>query len=944
MGFRHRILLVFFSFLVYNTHVYAQQFGGNPPSLKWKQINTDTARIIFPAGLETQAQQVASMIHALSRATLNTIGPQQRKINIVFQNQTTISNGYVGLAPFRSEFQLTADQNSFELGSLPWQQQLAIHEYRHVEQYNNFRIGLSKAFYYLFGEGGQALANSLSVPNWFFEGDAVYQETLVSRQGRGRLPYFFNGYRSLWAADKNYSYMKLRNGSLRDFTPDHYPLGYMLVAYGREKYGDDFWRKVSHDAASFKGFFYPLQKAIKKYSGISFEQFRNDALGLFSENVKKDANTDSSAIYAREQKHFVANEEFPQFIDAGHIVYVRSTYKQPPAFFIRNLQTNEERKIRTRSVSLDNYFSYRNNKIVYAAYEPDIRWSWRDYGVIRLLDVNTGEDRRITSRSKYFAPDISDDGKKIIAVEQAVNGITSLQIINSETGSVEKVISNKDGLYFSHPKFFNDKQIAVAVRNPKGEMSLALINADDGTAVYLSPFTMNPIGFLSVQKDTIYFGVSHNGQDQLFAATQNHLFKALLPIENKTTGNYQLQSLNGQYAWTVFTAVGYKMFYSGNSNNILQEITSDEMEDPLITQNIRSLENGPADLLDKTTVKNYPIGHYSQSFHLLNFNSWRPYVNDPDYMFALESQNILNTLQSELFFDYNRNEGYKQVGFDVTQAQLFPWIDAGANYTFDRNGLFHGNTVYWNEAQVKTGLSVPLNFSKGRHFTTFQIGDDMIYNQRYFQGTYKDTFDTRGYIYTSAYLNFANQEQQGRQQIYPSFAQTLSLAYNRVMTTLSGNQFLASTYFYFPGFAYTHSLVLAAAFQQRDTLQQVSFSNGLPFSRGYTAENFYRMYRLSGNYHFPLAYPDWGFGDMVYFLRIRANLFYDYTKVLDYNNGSPFNVQYRSFGTEIYFDTNWWNQLAISFGFRYSHLLDPDYLGRGPNQWELIVPISLLTQ
>ena len=312
-------------------------------------------------------------------------------------------------------------------------------------------------------------------------------------------------------------------------------------------------------------------------------------------------------------------------------------------------------------------------------------------------------------------------------------------------------------------------------------------------------------------------------------------------------------------------------------------------------------------------------------------------------MFSLESQNILNTLQSELFFDYNRNEGYKQVGFNVTHAQLFPWIAAGASYTFDRNALFRSNTVYWNEAQARAGLRLPLNFSKGRHFTSLQIGDDMVYNQRYFQGIYKDTFDTRGYIYTSAFLIFANQTQQGKQQIYPSFGQTLSLAYNRVMTTLSGNQFLASSYFYFPGLAHTHSFVLAAAFQQRDSLQQVSFSNGLPFSRGYTAENFHQMYRLSGNYHFPLVYPDWGFGDMVYFLRIRANIFYDYTKALDfYNNGSQFNAQYRSFGTEIYFDTNWWNQLPISFGFRYSHLLDPDYLGRGPNQWELILPITLL--
>ncbi len=113
-----------------------------------------------------------------------TIGDQQRKINIVLQNQTTISNGYVGLGPFRSEFYMTPDQNSFDLGSLPWPDQLTIHEYRHVEQYNNFNVGLSKAMRTLFGEEGQALANNAAIPNWFYEGDAVFNETNLSRQGR----------------------------------------------------------------------------------------------------------------------------------------------------------------------------------------------------------------------------------------------------------------------------------------------------------------------------------------------------------------------------------------------------------------------------------------------------------------------------------------------------------------------------------------------------------------------------------------------------------------------------------------------------------------------------------------------------------------------------------------------------------------------------------------
>ncbi|HUP12016.1 MAG TPA: hypothetical protein VM187_07390 [Niastella sp.] len=29
----------------------AQQFGGHPPSTKWNQINNDTVRVVFPAGL-----------------------------------------------------------------------------------------------------------------------------------------------------------------------------------------------------------------------------------------------------------------------------------------------------------------------------------------------------------------------------------------------------------------------------------------------------------------------------------------------------------------------------------------------------------------------------------------------------------------------------------------------------------------------------------------------------------------------------------------------------------------------------------------------------------------------------------------------------------------------------------------------------------------------------
>jgi hypothetical protein len=950
--------------LCISTGLLAQQFGGNPPSLKWQQINTDTARIIFPKGLDTQAQQVAAIVHRLSGTTLPTLGRHLQKINIVLQNQTIIPNGYVGLAPFRSEFQLTPEQNSFDLGSLPWQKMLAIHEYRHVQQYNNFRVGLSGAFYYLFGEGGQALANSLAIPNWFWEGDAVYQETLVSRQGRGRLPFFFNSYRSLWAGQKDYSWMKLRNGSLRDYVPDHYPLGYMLVAYGRERYGDAFWRNVTRDAASFEGLFYPLQNAIHKYAGIPFRKFRRDALDHFQTtrsgssptftpspsptfaSSPSPASIPSADSFARAHKHFVANEEFPQYLDEHKLLYMRSSYKQIPAFMIRDLAKGAETKLRTRAISLDNYFSYNATagRVVYAAYETDARWGWRDYSVIHTLDPTTGKDQKITRRTRYFSPDLSADGEEIVAVEEATNGACNLLLLNSHTGAIKQRLPNGDSLFYTYPKFYSKTEVVTAVRNNKGQMSIALVNTTDGSANYLLPFTWQTIGYPSVGANTIWFTASRDGQDRVYGLTAGALLGAILPHGDPTTGQYAFQATTTRYTWSTFTAVGFHIDTTQPGQVRLEPIPLESWNKPIPLQGIDSLNSGPAHLLDRIPTGSYPEKNYPASFHLVNIHSWRPYINDPDYTFSLASENVLNTLESELFVTYNRNEQYKQVGVDATYGALYPWIDAGWDYTFDRNSLYGSQKVYWNETEARAGASIPLNFTRNKSYTSLQFGSDIVYNQRYYTGQYKDSFNSRGFAYLDPFLSLTHQSQQAQAQIYPRWAQTLSLSYNSAVTALEAHQFLASGYLYLPGLAYTHSLVLSAAFQQRDTMNNARFGNAFPFSRGYTAESYYRMWKASASYNFPLLYPDWGIGNTVYFLRIRANGFYDYTKAIDFYLGRQVHGLFRSYGSEVYFDTKWWNQLPVSFGIRYSRLVDPDAEGRGPNQWELILPLNILSQ
>lgn len=935
-----RKYFVFILLVIYSSNNYAQVFGGNPSSIKWKQINSPMARIIFPRGLDTAAERISNIISFISGPMENTIGKKSKKINLVLQNQTTISNAYVGLGPFRSEFFLTPLQNSFELGSLPWPDQLTIHEYRHVQQYNNFNVGLSKVMHDIFGEEGQALANNAAIPNWFYEGDAVYNETNVSRQGRGSLPFFYNGYRSLWKEGKNYSWMKLRNGSFKDFVPNHYPLGFLLVAYGRQKYGDKFWEHVTHDAASFKGLFYPFQKAIKKYSGVNYVTFRNNAFEFF----KKQFNPEKIHP-VKSTKEPYKDEEYPAYIGNDSVIYVKSSYHEIPEFIIRT--AGKEHKVKIRDYSTDNQFSYKNGKIVFATYRPDLRWGYRDYSDVRIIDVTNGKEQTLTNRTKYFSPDISEDGKKVIVVDEPSNGKCGLKLLDAATGKIIQSIPNPDRLFYTYPKFYTDGKVIAAVRNSEGKMSIAVVNIENGQSNYLIPFSYNVTGFPYLFNDTLYFSYSYQKNDELFAYTfaDKKLWK-IKYAQKKGIGKYQ-PSVNAEnIIWSAFTAEGYRL--KGVSKKDLQ---FEEMEPGYLDKNtssfgITALQKTNSNLLYSVPNDTFLITKYPKAFKLFNFHSIEPSASDPVYSLNLLSENILNTLQSQLSFTYDRAEKYKQIGFTGTYGGVFPFLSAGINYSFDRRTFYHGKPVNFNELEPFAGFNIPLNFSKNRSFTFLNFGSRYVYNQSKFTGLYKDSLGKISYGYSSNFISFSHQIQRAVQQIFPRFAQTINITYKAPVLKYKGYQFVVSGNLYFPGFLKTHSILLNGAYLRKDSSGEINFSSGFPFSRGYSSINLYEMYKWGANYSFPLLYPDAGFANIIYLLRVRANLFFDDTQVHDfYSNRNKFSANFRSTGAEIYFDTKWWNEAHITVGLRYSRLLDDDLFGgSGRNRFELILPVNIFNQ
>ncbi|MEO6669978.1 MAG: hypothetical protein ABIN36_10910 [Ferruginibacter sp.] len=928
----------------------AQNFGGSPPRIKWKQINSSKSRVIFPAGLDSQANRIHNIVALLDSTTANTIAGKTRKWNIVLHTQTTTSNAYVRMAPILSEFYMMPDQNNFAQGSMRWDDNLVVHENRHMQQLSNFNNGLTKVFSFLLGQEGQLLANGIVIPNYFFEGDAVWQETLVTAQGRGRFPNFYNGFKSLWLAKKEYSWMKLRSGSYRDYTPDHYPLGYMLVAYGNAAYADDFWKKVTQDAVRFKGVFYPFNKAIERYSGKTYKQFREAAFTFFKAQSFPSAGSriDQLSFITKTQKHNVIDYMYPTFISDDSILVTRRSYNSLNEFCL--LINGKEKRIRIMNKTLDHYYSYSHGKIVYASYQSDPRWGNRDYSAIQLVDIKTGKQKQLISKSKYFSPDINKNATEIIAVQVNPDGTNYLHRINANNGKLLLALPNPNNYFFTQIKYLDDSTAISAIRDPGGKMALVKVDLNSGETENITPFTFDVLGYPFIHGDSIYFNMMNGYADKVFVVSMTT--KKINQVTNNNNGiYYPVMNSRGEMLVSAFTSEGLRIARIEQATVSLGPISSSDFVQVLDLYTPAALKGKASGALYEVRESKITATKYKKSFQFFNFHSWRPVFADPEYGYSLRGDNILGNFSNNLAYTYNRNEQSHTLGYSAVFAGWLPVVNVGIEGTVNRNvnvseRISAATTltmpVNFNSARLVAGLSVPLSFVGGRTNKFFNIGASYNAEQLYYKGIGKNVFTNEPVHYLSSFLSFSNVSQQARQHVNPRWAQTFFASYRHAFNFRDSRKFIGSAAFYFPGLSRNHSIVLQGAYQKRDTLPDL-FSNTFSYSRGYSALTTRRMYKLAANYQLPVLYPELGVGNIVFLQRIRANGFFDYTAAHARLNGNLTDIINRSTGAEIFFDTKLWNALPVSFIVRYSHLLDRDLVNPGAkNKWEIILPVGFI--
>lgn len=918
-----RILLTLLLFTAFCKTIKAQELGEYPTSIKWNQINTDTVRVIFPKGMEEYAMRVCNLTTELQKKHSFSIGNKHRKLNIVLRNQSVISNGYVGLAPFRSEFYTTPPPQNDDLGSLPWLDLLSIHEYRHAMQFSNSNQGLSRFGYFFMGDYGLAVLSNLSVPNWFWEGDAVCNETALSAQGRGRLPSFYLGFKTLEQSGTRYSYMKVRNGSFKDYVPNHYELGYLMCSYARNKFDNNVWNNVFAKGVGYNYYVYPFSRALKANTSLNTKGLYNKSFDSYSSNWKIQNSqltlTPTNQVITKDLEKVYSNYLNPTFDKNGTIFCLKKSFNRPASFVSIDKNGNEKR-LCLAGLTLEENFSLGQNKLAWTQYHSNIRWSGLVYSEIVTYDINTHKKNTLTKNGKYFSPSISPTEEILVAACTEKPDFNKLVILKLETGEKIKELGEGHNYFYTNPVFDKSgKNIITSVRNASGQMALLKIDIETGIEETLTPFSFNTIGRAFESSTGIYFTASYSGIDNLYQLDKQ---KNIIQVSSVETGvsAAAIDTLNQQFALSMYTKDGYRIEYLPVNLSLNKNVSIVEPEaQQIYATNYAKKEGG--NILNNIPVTKREVTTYNSFLHPFRIHSWQLFSNGQNQGLMLFAENTLHTLSGSFGVIYNKNEEKPYFAGDVSISTFFPILHFAANTTINESKLDATPKYYQNKQEVKGGIQIPLNFSKGSYYRLIsseiglqktQLDGLIIFSEKY-------SGYSQGYY---ANFSFLNQKQQAYQNLGSPMSQLIKLSYNESTQGYKSKLFRADGFFSLVGLLPNHNIKLQAHYgKQSFDIYEFRFTDDFYYTPGYKAYSDYSdIKRIEISYHLPLCYPDWGFAGIFYLRRIQLAGYYNYSD-LNIGNNKP-TLHMNSTGGAMTFDTKIFNIQSVSWGLRYNYRLN----------------------
>jgi len=929
-------IILFLLLIVLSFPIFSQ--GQSPNSIKWMEINTKHAKFIFPKEITGEAQKAANLLDYLYSFETKTLNTNPKKVPVILYNQSTKSNGFAALRPRRSAWFSTPSQYASDLGTDDWFYTLGVHEFRHIVQYSKSNHHLTKFFSTIFGQTG-LLMGEYSIPYWFFEGDAVTTETSLSKGGRGRIPQFDMPIRTMLLNDKKISYDKAKLGSYKTFVPGYYNLGYQLASQARVMYGEDVWDKTLNHTSKISFWPYAFSRGLKKASGLNekklYKKVMNHLDSTWKEELKNITITSAKIINTKKKKSWTKYTEV-NYLNENQIIAKKTSLKSDiTSFYIIDKDGKEEKLFATDAGMI----SVADNKIVWARKYYDPRWQVRDYSDLIIYDLKTKKEKRLTEKQKLFAPALSPDGKKIVAVQYDTEMKTKLIFFDIETGEQYKTISSPNNDFIRTPTWNDDASKIVFTRTNAKGTALSYIDMRTEIIYDILEYSDENIGRPIFYKNYIIYNSPYSGIGNIFAV--NIKTKEKFQITSRKFGAYNPKISGNNLLFIDYSEKGYDIAEIVLNKESFKPIKKVKKYIFKTAENLKNQEAGKNTLNpDLIPTKVFELKKYNKLKQAINIHSWGFNVNPstnfnadnfkPEIGFDIYSANILNTVFGVAGVKYDFQENTFGSSLSAIFKKYYPvysitggWAQRSLNYP----DIGKDN---WEEMRGTFSMTLPLNFSSGIYYKGANFRTSYSYIQRvnkdyrYFYESGNGNFSTIGY--SGSIYAFRH---QSTQDINPKFGYFLyaNFQHTPFNTNIYGNQFSALASVYLPGVFKHHSLNIKAGYEQQrndenfDITNYYWFSSSQSFPRGQTYSAFDKISNLSANYSFPVWYPDFNIGPIVYFKRLRANLFFDYANLNLL--GGNYNQTLHSAGLEMFLQMYVFRLgEPIEIGGRVSYLQD----------------------
>lgn len=951
----------------------------NPTFLKWKQVNTDHFRVLFPAGFEEPAQRVANNLESVYAPEARSMGRTPRKISVILQNQSTVSNAFVSMIPRRTEFYTMPTQDYKFLGTNDWLDLISSHEYRHVVQYRHAIRGLNRFIYYVFGPTTFVGSSHVAAPQWFWEGDAVATETAFTPSGRGRIPYFGLVFKTNLLEGRTFNYHKQYLRSYKHNIPDHYVLGYHMVSYLRRKTQDpEIWSKVTERAWNVPIMPFTFSNALHRETGsyvmATYNEMASTLKKEWQAEIDKLDLTPFEIVLKRQGKAYT-DYFYPQTSQDGSVLVMKKGIGDIEKF-IRIRDGVPSKEFTPGIINDAGMLSAEAGKIAWTEYGFDPRWRVKTFSRVRIFDEASG--RRFTiggTKGRLMGASLSPDGKLVAVVSSDNDYHNELIILDAVTGRKLAGYTHPENRAYSMSRFSNNgKRLVVLETSKQGRRIVSFDDKLSEPKELLDAGSEN-VGHPVVWNDHLFFNSPVSGIDNIYvldlvSGTRHQVTTSKYGAYNPSISKdgkwiyYNDQARDGLDVvripydvnqWKAYQASG-ESTYQSLANNLVNQEKSGEFW--------KAIQQKPL------TVKKY-----SKISGVFNPYSWGAFVTNDlaQINVGVLTRDILSTTSIGGGYMYDLNERTSAWKANISYQALYPIID-GSFFSGDRRNTdkAFGNEIEfkWKEMTVEGGLRIPLVLTNSKYSRSLTIGNYAGYTHASsFQNTvkrngeiiyrgpqritpltglndslvfiYKDQLNDGDLVYNKFTFAFSNVLKRSQRDFLYKWGQTLNL---ESYTTpyggdFKGRLFAATATFYFPGLVKHHFFYTRFGYQESQQAFETNtytFRNRIAKPRGQSFPDDANFVSGSANYALPLWYPDIAFGPVLNIQRIKANLFYDIGKgdghVYYYNtlNNRVYYTTsdqiYQSVGIETTFDINVFRILPkIELGFRSTYRIANDY-------------------